>query len=148
MVRLQIPINERVCVKCGATTTYINTNGRQQWGNVNGECYCSRCWDKQRLWKKLPSKRIKGKKRLTFQRKRIQLQENPRKGKCKVCGKKVGDEYVNYRGQVKRIKRTHLHHYFYVSIMPWACTIELCVPCHSRESWKAGTIGLKRREIN
>jgi len=29
-------------------------------------------------------------------------------------------------------KITHMHHLFYVPIMPWACRIELCASCHGK----------------
>lgn len=51
----------------------------------------------------------------------------PKKGFCSWCTKNIFD---------KSCKRTHIHHYFYLPIMTWACTIEICARCHGIESWR------------
>lgn len=137
MVRLQIPINQRICVKCGSRTTYTNPRGAQQWGNINGECYCYSCWDKTRAPEKIKKYGpINGPKRMTFQYKRIVLPHVPRKGICQNCNKKVGDEYTNSNGKTLKIKRTHLHHLKYHNDDPLKDTMELCSSCHAYETWK------------
>ena len=63
----------------------------------------------------------------------IALKENPRKGKCEWCHRKIGDEYTNTQGKIARIKYTNIHHLEYHKD-PLKDTIELCNPCHSKES--------------
>jgi len=62
-------------------------------------------------------------RRIWFKGKQIILKENPRKGICKVC---------------RRETKTHLHHQKYDQINPLKDTIELCLSCHCKESWKLG----------
>lgn len=53
----------------------------------------------------------------------IILTFNPRKGYCKLCSNNIHDGSC---------KLTSLHHWFYLRIMPWACTIEICNSCHMK----------------
>ena len=63
-------------------------------------------------------------KRITFLGKRVSLSFEPRTGHCSLCTNNIYD---------KSCKETNLHHYFYMSIMMWACTIEKCASCHTRD---------------
>lgn len=58
-----------------------------------------------------------------------------RKGICERCGRKNGDKFIKTRGGIGTIL-THKHHYFYLRIMVWACTEEICNLCHGIESNK------------
>lgn len=69
----------------------------------------------------------------------IYLGWSPRRGKCQKCNKKIGDGYFSNRDKNRNeldhlrlvfLKRTEMHHYFYLVIMPWACCIEVCQVCH------------------
>ena len=65
--------------------------------------------------------------RITFQNKQIQLDFNPRTGKCSQCGS---------------VGRTDLHHIKYDPANPLANTIELCIPCHRKTR-----IGMKYNKV-
>ena len=81
---------------------------------------------------------INSPKRMIIQGRRIFLDRLVRKGKCSNCGKHIGDPYIDVYGKITIIKRTHMHHWFYLIIMPWACSVELCPSCHMKESWITG----------
>lgn len=120
------------CSNCGSTTTYIqvrkNERKNEHWYYHNGKIYCQKCRDrlfKDPKWNPIHSKKynpINNPKRIVFKDKRILLKENPRKGKCKKCGKKIGEG----------IKRTHMHHKKYDAKNPLAHTKELCISCHAK----------------
>ena len=55
-------------------------------------------------------KKLWGQKRLQFKDKRINLDKNPRDDQCSQCGKKVGDEYIDSRGRVAKVKKIDMHH--------------------------------------
>lgn len=59
---------------------------------------------------------------MKFKNKIIYFKENPRKGICKKCLRKVGHG----------IKRTQMHHLKYHDNDPLKDTIELCVRCHNK----------------
>ena len=44
-------------------------------------------------------------------------------GYCSKCPNNIYDDTC---------KITHMHHYFYLSCMPWACREELCARCHAK----------------
>jgi hypothetical protein len=67
-------------------------------------------------WNKITHNRT-----LVFLRKFIILTFNPRTGYCSWCPNNIHDGSC---------KRTAMHHWFYLTIMPWACTEELCSSCH------------------
>lgn len=74
-------------------------------------------------------------KRITFKGKRVSLKSAPRRNRCERCGKNKGDSFIDYDGIIRKIRRTSMHHWFYLIIMPWACTEELCNSCHTKERW-------------
>src|SRR6185436_4313813 len=90
---------------------------------------CKKCYDHIRH-------SVYSKKRITFIDKRIHLNENPRTGVCKLCGKKIGDKYIDHNGHEKTIKRTGMHHIKYHEKNPTKHTIEACNPCHTKQGWK------------
>lgn len=76
-------------------------------------------------------------KGIRFKLKCIHLKHNPRTGVCQRCRKKIGDEYINWYGKVNIIKKTDMHHIEYHEDNPLEDTIELCMSCHSKETWKS-----------
>jgi hypothetical protein len=93
-------------------------------------------WEGHKLsTKKVNSKRnpLNGPKRIVIQGRRIFTGRLLRRGKCSECGKGIGDSYINKYGKNAIIKQTHMHHWFYLVIMPWACTVELCASCHIKK---------------
>lgn len=62
-------------------------------------------------------------KRMWFKNKSISLKENPRTGVCSLC---------RYQG------KTHMHHTQYDKSDPLKHTIELCISCHGKESYRLG----------
>jgi hypothetical protein len=79
------------------------------------------------------NKKLWSQKRLQFKDKRLNLPENPRKDNCVWCKKGVGDEYIDSRGRVAKIKRMHIHHEKYHNDDPVKDTITLCPSCHRKE---------------
>lgn len=83
------------------------------------------------FWKRYNKKRRYGKKRDDYDKRImflgifIYLSWNIRKGYCSYCSNNIFD---------KSCIRTNIHHLFYVRIMPWACTVELCPKCHINET--------------
>lgn len=114
---------EKVCSKCGSNKTYRRKNGYEQWNIKDGEYWCQKCYCKLIKYPKWKVKHIAlyNPKRILFKQKRIILDEDPRKGICKMCGKKG---------------LTHMHHYKYDDKDPLKYTIELCPSCHAKEGYK------------
>jgi hypothetical protein len=71
---------------------------------------------------------------MKFNDKIVLLEENPRKGFCKICGNGIGDEYINYKGQMALTKQTHIHHIHYDEYDYLKDTMELCASCHRKIS--------------
>jgi hypothetical protein len=110
---------DRHCYACGSSTTMVDKTGRRHWmlnHDPDNNVLCNKCkmryfWNPRRkpqIW-------------LTWRDKQIHMEYNPRTGFCSKCGK---------------IGQTHLHHTNYDSNNPLDNTIELCVSCHSKQSWK------------
>lgn len=137
MTRLSIPIEERICFRCGSNITYIDKRtNRPVWLNVDGKPCCKKCiciikynpiinekWKDKKKWHK---------RRLLFKDKRISLKENPRIGFCNICKKIIGEEYINYKGEKKIIKNTNMHHMKYNDKNPLADSLEVCAVCHAK----------------
>ena len=79
-------------------------------------------------------KKLWGQKRLQFKDKRINLDKNPRDDQCSQCGKKVGDEYIDSRGRVAKVKKIDMHHEKYHDDDPTKDAFTLCAPCHCIET--------------
>jgi hypothetical protein len=62
---------------------------------------------------------------ILFKGRRIDVGFNVRTGICSNCGKQA---------------TTHRHHWFYLIIMPWSCTQELCESCHTTKHWDNGKV--------
>jgi hypothetical protein len=78
----------------------------------------------------------------TYKGSAFPLNFDPRKGVCSKCSKKVGEEYINWKGNVTKVK-TELHHLKYDDDHPLENTIELCVSCHSKITVKQTHVPLK-----
>ncbi len=135
--------NKKICAACDSETTYITKQGYEFWHNHDGYRLCQNCYvkyvqpskSKEDIRKSnIKTHRKWSPRRITFKGKRVLTYGVLRKGKCSKCGKKIGDEYINRKGEIDLIKRTNMHHWFYLIIMPWSCTEELCVPCHRKKS--------------
>ena len=111
------------CLNCQSTKTYVSKQGYEQWNKG----YCQKCYN--RLFsnpKYNPKNREKwNPKRMYFKDKQIILKHEPRTHICSECGKQGV---------------THLHHTQYDESDPLKYTIELCVSCHAKESYKLGQL--------
>jgi hypothetical protein len=67
---------------------------------------------------------------------RIKDREKVREDKCKICNKGIGDNYINYKGEITPIKLLSIHHYKYHKNNPLKDTITICSSCHSKLTWK------------
>lgn len=114
------------CFACGCTNTTLNKRGYTMWyynHDVNHNALCSPCFLKYCYTINYEKKRSR--RRLKFLGRGRTLKFILRYGICDECG-------------ISR--QTNLHHLFYLPIMPWACTIELCTSCHMKESWRLGSL--------
>lgn len=98
--------------------------------------YRSRVTPEQRKrWNKISYQKT-GHNRVRFKLQQINLKHNPRTGQCQLCNKKIGDEYINWYGKVAIVKKIDIHHIEYHDDDPLKDIIELCMSCHSKETWK------------
>ena len=136
----------RFCINCNSNTTYKRKSGYSNWYKTENGFLCQKCYHKlianpkitpeyrkpyndtrnPELIKKFNGRRMKFKDKIIF------LKENPRKGVCGYCGKKIGDEFVNHKGETDIIKKTDIHHEEYHLDNPLKNSIELCVSCHGK----------------
>jgi hypothetical protein len=110
------------CAACDSTTTQIHSNGYPQWRDHDGECMCHNCYTRY-VWSPILNKKWNP-RRLVYKGKTVLLSENPRKGKCKKCGKKIGHG----------VKITQMHHKEYHDEDVLKDSIELCASCHGKVS--------------
>lgn len=126
-----------ICIRCDSDQTSISTGRypRPRWYKYNDGYLCNKCYMKiihDPKWRKITSDRYNP-RHMLFKDKIISLNVNPRKGICQICGKKIGDTFIDYTGKVSVIKLTVMHHKQYHDEDPLKDTIELCVPCHRRQ---------------
>ena len=114
-------LNQRRCSNCDSDHSLLSYTKTgypyQRWTkDGKGGWYCNRCYLKLVYRPKWT--------RFGFRDKEVYVREefNPRTGKCSNCGK-TG-------------KRTHMHHIKYHEDDLLKDTIELCVSCHAKETWK------------
>jgi hypothetical protein len=123
------PKHTSFCYCCGLYETYIDYRGYDHWYNnydIEKNVLCEDCNNKHiknPIWKPITNVF-----RIVFLGKSIYLAWNPHKYICSKCGSVKGVD----------CKRTDMHHYFYVSCMPWACTFELCGRCHNKTKENLG----------
>jgi hypothetical protein len=68
---------------------------------------------------------------MRYKDKHIILKECFKTNVCSKCGKTIGDQYINKKGEIKIIKQIQRHHYKYDDINPMKYSYEVCVPCHN-----------------
>lgn len=133
--------------ECFKDETHDGKKWKEEWGlHKNGNWVCTKHYYKyvkKRIRPKGHNKKFMS-RRIVFLRKRIHLSFDIRTGYCSLCPNNI------YDGS---IKRTNMHHWFYVPIMPWACCEERCVGCHDIETTKYrlenGLVrGYKKRLVN
>lgn len=76
----------------------------------------------------------KDSRRLRFKDKRPFTTYQVRKGQCEKCKNRIGDPYINRKGKIETTQKIDLHHWVYITILPWFGTEELCSSCHSKET--------------
>jgi hypothetical protein len=134
--------NKKICYCCGSDKSRPNAKGSPIWYlnyDKDENVFCCRCYDK--LIKNPRNNPNNHARRYTYGKRRLLEDKGSRTGKCEWCSKKIGDTYIGWRKRIKIIKETHLHHLFYLVICPWFGRVELCAPCHNKESWR------ERREL-
>lgn len=113
----------RRCLKCGSGKTLVNKDGIPYWNKFEDGWICNKC--RCKLYH--PEYAVKA---LSFKDKTIHLKQNPRKGVCQRCGKQGV---------------TDIHHTQYHEDDPLKDTVELCVSCHTKESWRLGQMNPVKR---
>lgn len=121
---------KRVCAACDSKTTCLSSRRWPYaiWRFHDGNWYCKKCY------RKYIFNPVRNQLRYRFGYLRFYGEVRRLTGICSQCKRKVGDSFVNYKGKVTVVKKTDLHHWFYLIIMPWACREELCPICHAKES--------------
>jgi len=126
-----------ICAICGSNETYIqirNGRGTPQWNNYKDGKICSRCHHK--LYEPKEKKKLRNKNnskyRLDYCGINLLLSFQLPRNICEVCGK------------TKKEIKIDRHHYFYIRIMPWACTISICGTCHQNITHKGRIKGKYR----
>lgn len=118
-------ISDRICYACGSDKTRIIKSRNKDvahWylnHDFDNNVLCTDCFVKIIHY---PSRRDivlnEHRKYIRFKNRKVKLFSNPRSGICSKC---------------QRSRFTHMHHWFYLVIMPWSCTTELCNQCHPKE---------------
>ena len=126
---------KRICVACDSTTTYIDKNGWVMWRFHDGDWFCNVCYQRYvAIHRYYPQPNRKFKPHFMFLGKPVYTKDEPRKGECNLCHKKVGDKFIDYYGKERILKGTDLHHIEYHKDDPLKDTVELCDSCHMKES--------------
>lgn len=144
---------------CGKREVHDGIVWRNRWSRFNDNWLChphymsvvanpkqtSESIKNHNLRKTSEQKKKRRARRFNFLGKEVYLDHVARIGQCSVCDKKVGDEFIGFRGKLRKLNKTHIHHWFYLPIMIWACTIELCSSCHGIEGWNLEQMRFRRR---
>jgi hypothetical protein len=139
----------KVCFNCGSNKTYVDKYGQEAWNKYEGKRYCRKCYNRlfanpkynptnNKKWNPVNNpiySKINNRRKLVFKGKQMYVKENPRKGVCSKCGKKSGEQYLNYNGKLSAVI-THIHHLEYHEEDVLKDTIELCNSCHRSEHTK------------
>lgn len=107
----------RKCYRCNSTKTYRNS-----WYNTKQGWQCKKCYDKHVTnpkWHKITNPNKLGIKSI-----QLYGYTNQRIGCCSLCKNNI------FNGSCKQ---THMHHKFYLRIIPWFGRIELCASCHVKK---------------
>lgn len=115
-----------VCTNCGSTTTKFRLQrGRyyERWyhNKTENETLCQKCYTKLVDVPKYAEKNRR--KIITYAGKQIKLSFNIRNYRCSECNTTDNN------------KRYDLHHDYYIPIIPWLFTRELCLSCHLKQGW-------------
>ena len=148
MTRLTIPMKERICFMCGKNYTKINIRkGRPSpnWYNVDNKPCCYICWNGKVFNKR--KNLVHNPKRIKFKGKIIFYKEIVRTGQCQRCFRKIGDEFINNRKQIAKVKKTSMHHINYHDDDILKDVIELCNHCHGKESVKQKWEKIRNKEF-
>ena len=122
-------VDSRKCLyfnECGKEETH-NGKWKEHWYRYKDGFICRHHFRKlignpkqsYEYWRKYNERQI------VFLGKVFYLSWNIRKGFCSWCPNNIHDNSC---------LQTQMHHYFYVPIMVWCCTEEICVQCHTIES--------------
>jgi hypothetical protein len=121
-----------VCYACGGTKTTVNGSGSPNWflnWDSDFNMLCNRCYEKLIYYPKIRSQKLEQYRKLIRFGSMRQLKGTFRAhtGYCSKCPNNIFDGSC---------KTTHMHHFIYVRILSWFGREELCVSCHSIETWK------------
>lgn len=104
---------------------------KEHWYNYKDTSLCSLHYSKlinnKREYRTKEYRKKYNDRLLNFLGKRIMLSFKIRTGFCSLCYNNIFD---------KSCFTTHTHHWFYLPIMPWACSEERCPACHGVETVK------------
>ena len=132
-IRFKVPLKDRVCFNCNGKTTTIRKNGSPVWHIIDNHSWCHLCW--MRVIYNPVHNKITNPKRVQYKDKRRFVNGKAKlTGKCDVCKKSIGDEYINHKGEIAIIKLTHTHHKAYHDTDILKDTIEICASCHGKEN--------------
>lgn len=107
----------RECYSCGSIKTYVRKDGSGIWirNRPFEQWLCERC--DNRLIRNPKYLKAKLNRTIRFGSRQIILTFEIRKGLCIQCGSNGP---------------TDMHHEYYIPILPWSCTVELCNSCHKK----------------
>ena len=133
----------RTCLyfnECGKSEVYNGHRWKENWYRYNGGYICRKCYNRlisnpitNKKWNPINNPK-NNPKHLLYKNKIIILKERRLTGKCELCDKKIGDEYINHKGEKDKIKITHTHHINYHDGDVLKDTRELCAGCHGKEN--------------
>jgi hypothetical protein len=126
--------DKRICLNCHVDKSLDKYN-HSTWHKHKDGFLCHKCYNRLISNPKSNPKWKPRQLQWTPKGRQIIVKEDPRTGMCQNCGRQIGDAYVNFWGQIKIIKETHMHHIEYHEDDPLKDTVELCASCHARETW-------------
>jgi hypothetical protein len=124
--------HKRFCYVCGSAKTSRNSKGCENWYNKpygKDKPLCDTCYgriienprlrktDRYKQW--LKRYQIK---QFRFRDRRIHTDLIQRTGRCSQCPNNIFDGSC---------RRTNMHHWIYLTCLPWFGTQELCNRCHN-----------------
>jgi hypothetical protein len=127
----------RTCLyfnQCGKSEKHNGKKWLEHWRKFEYGYLCNPCYKKMARLRNPESVILSNSLRVKYKGKYKRVKTVPRKGLCKWCGKKIGDEYINCFGELATIKQTQTHHFEYNDNDVLMDTVELCSSCHSLET--------------
>ena len=122
-----------VCYACGGIKKTVNGRGSPNWilnWDKDFNMLCHYCYGKIIKYpNERPQRLEEYKKLIRFGNLKRQIKGTFRQltGYCSKCPKNIFDGSC---------KTTHMHHLFYIMIIPWFGRAELCASCHAKETWQ------------